>query len=87
MYFTSKKTSLLILAVTSILCSRLLFLFFNDPEGPNLLVVMEMAVIVYFLSLVVYLSNSNPSITALKRLLLVIFIQILIVTGFYFWLR
>ncbi len=37
----SKKTSLLILGTTSVVCSRVMFSFFNDPEGPNLLVVIE----------------------------------------------
>lgn len=96
MYFKSKKTSLLILGTTSIACSRIMFLFFNDPEGPNLLVVMGMAVIIYFLSLVIYLFNPSKnifqhlsfvSLTGLKRLLLVIFIQIIIATGFYFCLN
>ncbi len=88
MDFKSKKTSLLILGITSIVCSRILFLFFNDPEGPNLLVVMGMSVLVYFLSLAVYLYYpSTLSLTGLKRLLFVILIQIIIVTGFYFWLN
>jgi hypothetical protein len=65
-----------------------MFLFFNDPEGPNLLVVMGMAVIVYFLSLAVYLLGSSTLLlTGIKRLLLVIFIQIILVTGFYFFLN
>jgi hypothetical protein len=83
-----KKISLLILGLTAILCSRAMFLFFNDPEGPNLLVVMGMAVIVYFLSLAVYLLGSSTLLlTGIKRLLLVIFIQIILVTGFYFFLN
>jgi hypothetical protein len=91
MYFKSKKTLLLILAVTAIVCSRLMFLFFNDPEGPNLLVVMGMALVVYLLSLAVYLLTPSTlplvSFTGLKRLLFVIFIQLIIVTGFYFLLN
>lgn len=93
MYFKSKKASLLILGITSIICSRVMFLFFNDPEGPNLLVVIGMAAIVYSLSLAVYLFNPSKrylpflSFTGLKRLLLVILIQIIIVTGFYFCLN
>jgi hypothetical protein len=67
--------------------SRVMFLFFNDPEGPNLLVVMGMAVIIYFLSLAVYLFYPSTKLTGLKRLLLVIFVQIIIVTGFYFCLN
>jgi hypothetical protein len=62
----------------------LLFLFFNDPEGPNLLVVIVMAAVLYFLSLTVYLFK--PSAAGLKRLLLAISIQILLATGLYFFL-
>ncbi len=85
MYFKSKKISLLILGITSLVCSRTMFLFFNDPEGPNLLMVTGMAVIIYFLSLAVYVSNfSLPSLTGFKRLLMAIFIQIIAITVFYF---
>ena len=86
MNFQSKKTSLLILGVTAIVCSRAMFLFFNDPEGPNLLVVMGMAVIVYLPSLAVYLFGSSK-ITGLKRLLLVILLQVLLATALYFSLN
>ena len=79
----SKKASLLILGITSVACSRAMFSFFNDPEGPNLLIVMGMAVIVYFLSLTAYFFV--PSATGLKRFLLAISIQIIIVTGLYFF--
>lgn len=83
MYFKSKKISLLILGITALLFSRIPFAFFNDPEGPNLLVVTGTALVVYLLSLTVYLLNLP--ITGLKRLLLVILIQILLLIGFYFW--
>ena len=82
MYFTSKKTSLIILGITALVCSRVMFAFFNDPEGPNLLIVLVTAAIVYFLSLVAYRLN----IPASKKLLVAIIIQIIIVTGFYFCL-
>jgi hypothetical protein len=83
MHLESKKARLLILGVTSILCSRLVFFFFDDPEGSNLLVVMGLAIILYLLSLISYslLSLKNP-----ERLLLVIIIQIAIATGIYFCL-
>ena len=83
MYFESNKIPLLILGITAILFSRILFLFFNDPEGPNLLVVMGTAVIIYFLSLAAYLFNLSGSM----KLLLAIFIQLIMVTGLYFWLN
>ncbi len=74
----SKKTSLIILAITALLLSRLMFVFFDDPEGPNLLIVTVGAAVVYFLSLTTY--RLNPPIAGLKKLLLAIFVQILIVT-------
>ncbi len=76
MFYQSKKVSLVILAVTAMVCSRVMFATFNDPEGPNLLIVTVMAGIVYFLSLSVY--AFNLPITALKRSLLAILIQVLI---------
>jgi hypothetical protein len=93
MYFKSKKTSLLILGLTAITCSRAIFLFINDPEGPNLFVVVATAVIIYFLSLAVYFyypltkSESERLFTGLTKLLLVIVIQVIIAVGFYFGLR
>jgi hypothetical protein len=62
-----------------------MFLFFNDPEGPNLLVVMGMAVMVYLLSLAVYFFD--PSTTGLKKFLLAISVQIVLVAGLYFFLE
>ena len=93
MYFRSKKTSLVILGATALVCSRAMFLFLNDPEGTNLLVVIGMTAIVYFVSLSVFVFN--PSIKLLsflpsqgiKRLLSVVLIQILIVFVLYFCLR
>ena len=87
MRLTSKKIAFLILGITALACARLLFWFFNDPEGPNLLVVMGMAAIVYVLSLAIYLSDSLLPFAGGKRISFAIFIQILIVTGFYFGLK
>ena len=75
-----------------------MFALFDDPEGPNLVVVTGMALIVYVLSLGVYLLNpfklANPSKTpddnhplmGFKGLGLVIAFQLIIATGFYFLL-
>ena len=88
MYFKSKTISLLILAISAIACSRILFLFFNDPEGPNLLVVTGTAAIVYFVSLAIYLFNPLlEEFIGLKRLVLAIVIQIIIVAVFYICLK
>jgi hypothetical protein len=85
MYFKSKRISLIILGITSIICSRAMFVLFNDPEGPNLLIVLVTAAIVYFLSLAVYLFNF--SISGSKKLSLAILIQVIIVAGLYLCLN
>ncbi len=54
MHFKSKKASLLILGVVSLVCSRLVFWFINDPEGPNLVVVIGLAAVIYFVFLGVH---------------------------------
>ena len=82
MDFKSNKISFIILGITAMVCSRAMFYFFNDPEGPNLLIVTVTAAILFFMSLTAYLSNLSGS----KKLLLAIFIQILVVTGLYFGL-
>ena len=87
MHFNFKNSSLLILAITAVACSRIMFAFFHDPEGPNLLVVTGMAAVIYLISSAVYLSNFSPSLTGFKRSSATIFIQIFIATGFYLGLR
>ena len=87
MYFNLRKTSLVILGVTSVVCSRVMFVFFDDPEGPNLLVVMVVALVLYILSLIAYSPrismrnifqhDSVSSIVNLKRLSIAIFVQII----------
>lgn len=85
-YFKSKQVTLMILAVTAIICSRLLFVFFNDPEGPNLLIVAGLALPVYLLSWAAY--TFGPfNINGFKRLSMVICIQILLVIGLYFCMK
>jgi hypothetical protein len=76
----------MILGATAIICSRMLFLFFNDPEGPNLLIVTGLTMAVYFLSFVAYV-YSPSKMKGLKRLSVVICIQILSVIGLYFCMK
>ncbi len=54
MYSKSKKISLLILGIASLICSRATFFFIDDPEGPNLLIVSVLAAIIFFAALGVY---------------------------------
>ncbi len=85
MNLKSKKTQLIILGATALVCSRIMFALFNDPEGPNLLIVVVVAAIVYGLSLGV--SSFFPPVTGHKKLLLTVATQIIIVTGSYFFLK
>jgi hypothetical protein len=74
------KKSLLILGVTALISSRALFFFFNDPEGPNLLIVM--AAILFALSMPAYLFVRSMTVNI--RLVGTIVVQILFAVGFYF---
>lgn len=97
MSFKSKRIPLVILGITAIICSRTMLVSLNDPEGPNLLVVMVGAVIIYFLSLAIYLFKplvergfkglSLFSLTDPKRFLLIISLQIFITTTLYLCLN
>jgi hypothetical protein len=86
MNFKSKKTTLVILGVTAILCSRTLFFFFNDPEGPNLLIVGGLAIAICFLSFAAYVFVPSK-IKGLKKLSLVVCVQMLAVIGLYFFMK
>lgn len=81
MLFSSKKFSLIALGVTAIVGSRTLFFLFDDVEGPNLLVVMVAAAIIYLFSLMAYRLNSSDSS---KAFWLAIFTQIIVITSLYF---
>jgi hypothetical protein len=83
--FKSNKSSLIILGLTAIVFSRAMFMFFDDPEGTNLLVTTGMTLIVYLLTFAVYVPN--PLTVGLKKLLITIFIQILMVVALYFCLK
>lgn len=86
MHFNLNKTSLFILGITSLVCSRALFFFFDDPEGPNLLIVTGMAMVLYLTSLIPYIFMSQKyrrgqTPTMCKGLLVAICIQVGIVIG------
>lgn len=77
-----KKYSLLILGITAFVFSRTLFFSFNDPEGPNLLVVTVAAAFLYFVSLTAY-AFTVPA-NEYKRFWLAILIQIALAIVLYF---
>ncbi len=81
----SKKTSLIILGATSLVASRFFFSLINDPEGPNLLIVVVLAAIIYSVSCATYL---YPSLnTSFKKLLLAVLVQVLVVFVLNFFLK
>jgi hypothetical protein len=76
----------MVLGATAIICSRMLFFFFNDPEGPNLLIVAGLAMAIFFLSFAAYVFSPSK-MSGLKRLSVGVCIQILSVIGLYFCMR
>lgn len=86
LYYRSKSTSLIILAITAMLCSRSLFFFFTDAEGPNLLIVIVLALVIYLISCAMYVFGP-VKIAGIKRLLAAIVLQIILVVILYFCMR
>ncbi|UOE46954.1 hypothetical protein MTO98_21350 [Mucilaginibacter sp. SMC90] len=76
----------MMLAVTAIICSRMQFFFFNDPEGPNVLIVAGLALAIFLLSWVAY-RYAPLKINGFKRLSAAICIQILLLIGLYFCMK
>ena len=75
------KTPLVLMLVTAFTCARTLFFLFHDPEGPNLLIVTVLALILYGASFLAW--NFIPATTASKKLLFAVCAQLVIVTGLY----
>jgi hypothetical protein len=81
MLFRSKRVPLIILGITAVAGARALFFFFNDPEGPNLLIVTVTAAVVYLVSLSIYLFKPSDDS---KGFWLAVATQILVLSGLYF---
>ena len=81
MLLESKKASLLLLVITAFVCSRTLFFLFHDPEGPNLLIVTVLALLLYCASVIAW--RFIPATSTSKKLLFAICTQLLIVIGLY----
>ena len=89
-----KKAYFFVFAMTAVICSRVMFVFIDDPEGPNLLVVLGFALIIYFLSLAFYIFNplsknkfKNTSILPfadIKIFVTIVFLQIIFTILLYF---
>jgi len=81
MQFTSTKKPLFLLGVTAFTCSRTFFFLLHDPEGPNLLIVTVLAMLLYVASFIAW--RFIPAMTASKKLFFAICTQVLIVAGLY----
>ncbi len=68
-------------------------MLFDDPEGPNLLIVTVMAVVIYFLALSMYSFIATKEITpkhfsvvlpiSLKKFFQIILVQLIVAGAFY----
>ena len=83
MHSLSKKTFLLIIAITAILLSKVLFLLFADLEGPNLLISLGLAALIFCISLLGCAFNFPTH----KKLLAALCIQIVVTVGLYFLMK
>jgi hypothetical protein len=54
-----KKVTLFILLIISFTISRLVFFLINDPEGPNLLIVTVLAMLIFVPLSLIYLKASK----------------------------
>jgi membrane protein YdbS with pleckstrin-like domain len=54
-----RKVIIFILLIVSFAISRLLFFLVNDPEGPNLLIVTVLAMLIFVPLFLIYLKTSR----------------------------
>jgi hypothetical protein len=83
MYSPSKTVTLVTLGLTAIFLSRALFVFFDDPEGPNLLVVLVTAAGIYGLTYAAYRWYPASFPIGAKKLALLVVLQFVIVGCLY----
>lgn len=67
---TRQNISWVGLSALALLLSRAIFIFLDDPEGPNLVVVFGTAIVLYVATAAVYLWSKARTITV-RRLLVV----------------
>lgn len=75
-----QKYKYIVLALTSLPFSKVMFWLINDPESPNLLIVSVAALALFFISLFVFSLLKNKSI--LSKLVVAIAVQALIAVCF-----
>lgn len=75
----------IILILTALFLSRAMLVLFDDPEGPNLLIVSVLGAFVFAFSRLAYLKNFKMPVN--KRALFSFSLQVVIVIMLYFLLR
>lgn len=81
----SNWVSTLVPVGAALFCSRTVLVSFADPEGPNLLVVVVLASFIYFLAWLPFrFLYSLARYTGLRRSVLMVVFQVLIVVVLYF---
>lgn len=75
------------LVILSLLSSRLFFALFDDPEGPNLLIVVVMAVVLFVASIFVSKYSKLKELSGLQKFGVHTVMQIIVVLILYFCLR
>jgi hypothetical protein len=83
----SELRSLVILAGTATLLSRTVLMALADPEGPNLIVVLGLAGVIYLPSLLPYQLRSVRTIPGRRRLLFASIIQMSFAASLWLLLR
>lgn len=83
MNLESKRLQSLILFLTALVCSRTMFVSFNDPEGPNLLVIAVGAVVIFASSWIV---GRFVPLKGFAKVLIAIVVQIIFTTILFFLL-
>lgn len=85
MNFSSSNISLLTLGITSLALSRGMLYLFSDPEGPNLLIVVVFALVLFGVSLGVnYFHSGTFAVKGKTRVLIGIVVQIIAASILYF---
>ena len=84
----SKQLPVLILIVSAFLLSGVMLRLFNDPEGPNLLIVAVFAAVIFCASLVGnYFHSGTFAIHGRTRIIIAAVVQFLTASILYFFLK
>lgn len=88
MNFNSTKISSFVLGVTALVLSSTVLHSFNDPEGPNLLIIGVFGAVIFGVSLVInYFHSGTLAVQGSTRLTVAIVVEIVFAGVMYFLFR